>query len=337
MEDIKISVIVPVYNICDYLGKCIDSIMNQTHSNLEIIVIDDGSSDNTQEKLNIYAKSDNRIKVIYQKNGGVTRARLRGVWEARGKYIGFVDGDDYIEPHMYERLITNAEKYSADISHCGYQMIFPDGHVDYYYNSGRFNLQSKTDAMKELLCGTIEPGLCNKLFRRELLQNLIEDNLMNFNIKNNEDLLMNYYLFEQAKRVVFEDICPYHYILRKNSAATAHLNEHKLKDPIEVLRILQANTQNEIELKRIIDQRLIYQMISVATMSLGKQKELIGPYRKAIRKELKTKIVKIAQKRDYSKKLRIMAIWTVIWPASYSKIHKLYLKAKGIDKKYNVE
>ncbi len=117
MEDYKVSVIVAAYNIQDYIVKCLDSIANQTYKNLEVIVIDDGSSDNTGKLADEFAENDNRFIVIHKENGGVSSARNRGIDVASGDFIGFVDGDDTIEVDMYEMLVNNAIKYNADISH----------------------------------------------------------------------------------------------------------------------------------------------------------------------------------------------------------------------------
>ena len=114
----------PCYNIREYLPRCIESILAQTYKNLEIILISDGSTDGTDEIIREYAKKDSRIIPIFKENSGVSDTRNRGLDIATGDYIGFVDGDDYIEPEMYETLLKNAIENNADISHCGYQMVF---------------------------------------------------------------------------------------------------------------------------------------------------------------------------------------------------------------------
>ena len=162
-----ISVIVPVYNLEKDLPRCLDSILAQTHRALEVIVVDDGSRDGSRSVMEDYARRDDRVKPIFKENGGVTSARLRGVAEATGEWVGFVDGDDEIEPDMYERLLENARKYSADISHCGVLREFPDGRLDYYYNTGRFVEQDNTKGLRDLIeGGFIEPGVVCKLYRR---------------------------------------------------------------------------------------------------------------------------------------------------------------------------
>ena len=242
MEDI-ISIIVPVYNVAEYLPRCLDSILAQTYPNIEIIAVDDDSCDDSGIILDDYAEKWPNLKVIHQENSGVTSARMRGVSEASGKWIGFVDSDDEIEPDMYERLLTNAKRHNVDISHCGYQMIFQDGRTHYFHNTGIIEVMDRLQSLRELLSGhRIEPGLCNKLFRKELFQGWTMDN----SIRINEDLLMNFYLFSNADTSVFDDWCPYHYIVRSTSASRAKVNSHKIYDPIRVKDIIRKAASMEI-------------------------------------------------------------------------------------------
>lgn len=327
--------IIPAYNIQEYLPPTLDSVLAQTYDNLEIIVVNDGSRDGTGAVADAYAAKDSRVKVIHKENGGVTSARLRGVAEASGDCIGFVDGDDFIEPQMYARLMENLLAYDADISHCGYQMVFPS-RVDYYYNTGKLVFQQGQQCCAELLDGSfVEPALWNKLYRRELFAGLLE--WMDSTIRINEDLLMNFYLFRQAKKAVFEDVCPYHYVLRKGSAATSRLNEHKLKDPLKVQRRLLEETADIPEWNKIVQRRLVYQLIGTATLPLGDQKKLIAPVRRETRRELRRSIRHTLQGAYFPKRMKIMTLWAAVWPWSYSVVHKLYAKVRGTDKKYEVK
>lgn len=229
-NSIKISVIVPCYNIKEYLPRCIESILAQTYRNLEVILISDGSTDGTDEVIKEYANKDSRIVPIFKKNSGVSDTRNKGLDIATGDYIGFVDGDDYIEPEMYETLLKNAIENDADISHCGYQMVFPS-RVDYYYNTRKKVIQDNKKGIRDLIVGDyVEPSPCIKLYRRQVLENL----RMPSNIKINEDVLFNFYAFVNSRKSVYEDIPFYHYILRKGSAATSKINENKLFDPVKV-------------------------------------------------------------------------------------------------------
>lgn len=247
MQNDLISIIVPVFNLQNELSRCLDSILAQSYSNIEIIVVDDGSSDSSADLMRRYAEKDSRIKPVFQENGGVTSARLHGVREAFGRWIGFVDGDDEVEPDMYERLLKNAVAYHADISHCGYQMCFEDGRIHYFHNTGLLAQQDKITALKELLSGSrIEPGLWNKLFHKTLFHSLLHGEAVPLDIKINEDLLMNYKLFSAAEQTVFEDWCPYHYIVRSASASRAKLNPHKIYDPIKVKEIIRQDSPVEL-------------------------------------------------------------------------------------------
>ncbi len=124
MKQALISIVIPVYKVEPYLSKCIDSILAQTYTNLEIILVDDGSPDNCPKICDEYAKLDNRIIVIHKENGGLSDARNAGIRIVTGEYIGFVDSDDYIDAKMYEILAQKITKYEADISICSYIKIF---------------------------------------------------------------------------------------------------------------------------------------------------------------------------------------------------------------------
>lgn len=163
-----ISIIVPVYNAAPNLSACIESILNQTLKNIEIILINDGSKDNSGEICDDYALRDNRIKVLHKKNGGVSSARNAGLALATGEYIGWVDADDYIEPDMFEFLYQLAITYNADIAECGYASVDGDKVTvanfgkGLEYGEGRFITQKYLEA-------DIYYGLWNKIFRRNLL------------------------------------------------------------------------------------------------------------------------------------------------------------------------
>ncbi len=266
-----------------------------------------------------YAEKDSRIKPVFQENGGVTSARLHGVREASGQWIGFVDGDDEIEPDMYERLLKNAVAYHADISHCGYQMCFEDGRVHYFHNTGLLVQQDKITALKELLSGSrIEPGLCNKLFHKTLFHSLLHGEAVPLDIKINEDLLMNYMLFSAAEQTVFEDWCPYHYIVRSASASRARLNPHKIYDPIKVKEIIRQDSP--VELHDAAQQAYINTCINMYHALLMEGAEYKDDLRMV--HEL---LVKEAD--DFSllwKKRELMANMIVHTPALYRPIYAVY-------------
>lgn len=328
MNDL-ISVVVPAYNIENYIERCIKSILNQTYSNIEVIIVDDGSTDNTASIIDQYALKDTRIIPIHKKNGGVSSARTEGINRASGEWIGFVDGDDVIEENMYEVLINNAKKYDADISHCGYQMIFPDGHIDYYYNTKCIEVQDNTKALEELLSGRkIEPGLWNKLFKKSLFNDSIDYESLS-KIKINEDLLLNYFLFKNSNLTIYEDFCPYHYILRKGSAAVSK-NIHHCIDPLFVITLIKDDLSNNFELYPTIYSRYLYQLINTSTQKefdLEKKKAL-----KLLRNEIKNGNIYLCK----STKLKLMVIAVAYTLPLYKVVRKMYDMVTGVSKKYNL-
>ena len=212
--DILVSVIVPAYNVAEWIPRCLESILTQTYTNLEIIVIDDGSTDETPGIVNSYGEKDHRIKVIHQSNKGLVASRERGIIEARGEYIGFVDGDDEIIPEMYEKLVKNALEYSAQISQCGILYCFYDGRRKPIHGTGVLTLYNRFEGCKALLKGDVmEPSLCNKLY----LASLLKDSCLDRDVVNNEDMLRNIVLFNRAERSVMEDFCGYLYWRRNDS------------------------------------------------------------------------------------------------------------------------
>lgn len=242
-----LSIVIPVYNLENCIERTLDSVCRQTYRDLEIIVVDDGSTDSSVSVITKYAEKDSRITVVEQKNGGVTSARLNGVKKSHGEWIGFVDGDDEIDPDMFETLISNADKYGADISHCGYQMIFSDGRIHYFHATGVVREQDTNTGLKDLIDGNlVEPGLWNKIYKRSLFDSLFDNSALDRSIKENEDLLMNYLLFGNSHKSVFVDECKYHYIVRENSASR-RINKNTIYDPIKVKQIILDVSSDELK------------------------------------------------------------------------------------------
>ncbi len=327
MEKVKISIIVPAYNAEAYLEKCLDSILAQTHQNIEVIAVDDGSTDGTGSIIDSYANKDSRVVALHQVNSGVTKARFAGLRRASGEWFGFVDGDDFIESDMYERLLKNALEYHADISHCGYRMIFPNC-VYFYHNTGYLAEQDKLTGLKDLLDGSrIEPGLCNKLFHKTLFHSLLHSGIEESGIKINEDLLMNFYLFRAAEKSVYEDFCPYHYLIHSGSATTTKQRHHYL-DPIRVRKQIYEAIRENSELSRIVYSRYIYMLIHASV-----QTKFVD-VSEMCHAELKQNC-----KQDFrldSTKLKLMAITVAYFRSGYRMVRKVYEMIKGLDHRRDV-
>lgn len=317
-----ISVIVPAFNVESTIIRTLDSILAQTYSEIEVIVVDDGSADETGKVIDIYASQHKQVMVTHTKNQGVTAARLAGVTQASGEWIGFVDGDDEIESDMYELLLKNAEQYGADIAHCGYQMVFADGRVSYFHNTGCLVQQDRTTGLKDLLDGSmVEPGLCNKLFRKTLFQSLLHTTVMDRSIKINEDLLMNYILFSNANMSVFQDICKYHYLVRSTSASRASLNQYKIFDPIRVKQLIldmKIDGMTEAAQRAYIGTCVnVYNslVLDKSGQFSGEQKTVCN-----LVKEHKTWISLLSRKQQF------LAHLILYWPTGYKPIYRFYVK-----------
>lgn len=222
-----VSVIVPIYNVEEYLHQCIDSIIQQTYYNLEILLVDDGSSDNSGVIAEDYANSDNRIKVYHKKNGGLSDARNYGIDHANGDYFTFVDSDDFIVPKMIENMVIIAEKELADIVECRncrcssedtiFSVSIPDGKINTRILSGN-------DRMRLFLSPTgIKTTAWAKLYKRELFNNV------RFPVgKYHEDVFTTYKLIDLASRVALTDFVGYVYRNNKNSITKSTFNIKRL-------------------------------------------------------------------------------------------------------------
>lgn len=321
-----ISIIVPVYNLEKYISSTLDSIFSQTYENIEVIAVDDGSTDNSAEILDSFAKKEARLKVIHKENGGVTQARLTGIEASTGEYIGFVDGDDIVEADMFERLVGNIVKYDADISHCGYKRI-KNNETTFFYNSGKLIIQDNGEGVSDLLKGFfIEPSLCNKLFKRKFFDSFFDSTVqMDGAIKNNEDLLMNYYLFKQSNKSVYEDFCPYCYIVRENSASKGKMNVHMLVDPVKAAKVI---LDDSVKINRYISSSAeIYaiKMINALSCTSIKEAEL-----KQTEQWLLLKLKEFVRSDAYSKissrKVKLQALFVSYFPNLYRFIHNNFKK-----------
>ena len=217
-----ISIIVPVYNVKEYVTKCLDSICGQTYKNLEIIVIDDGSNDGSGEICDKYAQSDERIKVIHRTNGGLSVARNQGLDIARGEYIGFVDSDDWIDVDMYEFLYQLLKSKDAEISICSHYVEKPDK-VKIKYASNQILELTSYSAIPLLVKDKIIRNYAwDKLFKKSLFDGLRFPQDRYF-----EDIAIMYQLFYRAQKVVMKGCPKYHYVVRDNSITGSKYNPEK--------------------------------------------------------------------------------------------------------------
>lgn len=203
----KISVIIPVYKVEKYLDRCIESIVNQTYKNLEIILVDDGSPDNCPSICDEWAKKDSRILVIHKDNGGVSSARNAGLDVATGVYIGFVDSDDWIDNDMYQFLMDCLSNNNCNVCRC-----------EFYYEDIDNGTTTEADGSEVVLTGSavvnqlknqgyLEGVLWNKLYRKDVIGKV----RFREDISAGEDLLFNYYVLKKCESCFCKNIAKYHY------------------------------------------------------------------------------------------------------------------------------
>ena len=242
MDRAKISVIVPVYNVEQYLSRCVESILAQSYQNLEIILVNDGSKDASGKSCDDYAGKDGRITVIHKENGGLSSARNTGLDAATGDYIGFVDSDDWIAPDMYARLLALLEKYDAQLA-CA-------GRYDVDADSGKQTLglcpKAEECISGEALAGRIflydncDSSACDKLYRRELLEGLRypEGRVC-------EDMPVTYRIALRAQRAAMCEKPMYYYFHRRGSITkTREITEktfHYSQNTAEIYPYIQKN------------------------------------------------------------------------------------------------
>lgn len=239
-----ISVIVPVYKV-DYteLKRCIDSILNQTYKDIELILVDDGSPDKCGIICDEFAKKNDNVKVIHKENGGVSSARNTGIEAATGQYIGFVDSDDYLEEDMYQILIDNALSDDYDISMCGYKGINLDGTTFTVYGTNKKEILNFKRTMKYFLSNDkFGDAVWNKIIKRKL----IIDNNIRFKseIKINEDKLFLFNCIQNSNKNIYYDICKYNYIKREGSASSSEFSSKKL-DVLKVIDLIKSANLSE--------------------------------------------------------------------------------------------
>ena len=212
-----LSVIVPVYRVEQYLHKCLDSLVDQTYRNLEIILVDDGSPDSCGAICDAYAARDERIRVIHQENSGGSGARNTGLDHARGEFVAFVDSDDYLEKDMYAQLVVAAVGESADIVIGDFYMILETGISRRY---SRMSVDTPLRQVQEMvLADRIPSYLWNKIYRRSLFDGIRFERIRGF-----EDLLVTPRLFQRAKKVVYVPHAGYYYNCMNMGALTAVFN-----------------------------------------------------------------------------------------------------------------
>ena len=227
----KISVVIPVYNVEKYLSECLDSVVNQTYPNLQIILVDDGSTDSSGKICDEYAEKDSRITVIHQDNQGAGAAKNTGLELINGDYFSIIDSDDYIETNYYEMMISAMQNHKADVAQCLFRNVFMDSVYE-----RRYNFQSKRDRvikrnrfLFELLYDWKYSVFWNKLYKSSLLRNDIR-----FPVgRKIDDEFFTYKLICNAKKIININTPLYNYRMRKSSVMNVNNKDKLITDRID--------------------------------------------------------------------------------------------------------
>lgn len=254
MNTFKLSVVVPVFNVEKYIRQCVDSLLSQTEQDIEIILVDDGSTDNSGKICDEYAHKNECVKVFHKKNEGLVSARKYGYSIANGQYVGNVDGDDWVEPDMYEKLLNVAEQTNCDIAQSGYFIEndnesnlqeYPEFYLD------NITLQERVVLIEKILSGNQKQShntfFCGHLvfavFKRELLT--CSYNKLADNMSNGEDIISSIYLLREVKSIVSISGGSYHYRIRRDSLSHLEDRTELLKREIVLFDTVKKIVLNE--------------------------------------------------------------------------------------------
>lgn len=248
MKKDLISVIVPIYNIEKHLPRCIDSILNQTYKNWEAIFVNDGSTDNSLKILEKYKKRDERIKIIDKKNAGSGAARNDGIENSRGKYIAFLDSDDWYEKNFLEKLYNNLIENNSDVAMCNPKMVYDDANKNKKINT-YFFYEIELNKTPEKILGILAmPVVWNKLYKKDII---VKNNIKFPNYSFCEDVEFLYKIFLYVNKVskIKDDL--YNYYQREDSG-TKKIKEESIEQLYQVLKNIENYIKNNFNSKLAI-------------------------------------------------------------------------------------
>ncbi|MGI6094991.1 MAG: glycosyltransferase family 2 protein [Lachnospiraceae bacterium] len=318
MRQDVISVIVPVYNVEKYLRRCVDSILNQTYSNLEILLIDDGSTDASGVICDEYSKSDPRIKVFHKENGGVSSARNYGIERATGTYLGFIDSDDWIDCHMYETLLNNMLQYNADVSDI--DSITTTEEIVYRNSKEIISVKKGKEILLDYFL-TDRYSVCRKLYAREVIGDI------RFPLgKINEDIATNFQFLQNAKCEVKSNQKMYYYYSNPNSITgnTFRLRDFDLIDACENLVDISKYDDDLCELAKVKLGISYYSLLGRYIMYNSEDIENLRPQIALIYSKLKKSYKRILFSHIRFKKKIMITMVVILGPWKMKKLVHIF-------------
>lgn len=331
----KISVIVPVYNTRDCLGRCVDSILNQTYQNLEMLLVDDGSTDGSGQLCDTFAKQDNRVRVYHKENGGASSARNLGMQNAIGDYISFIDSDDYIDPDIYQMMIELIQEKNLPIVQISRdERDEADNRLeDVCIPPKEVRLCDTETFIKELLLHQADCSFCTKLVKRELLlkHRFPEGEL-------NEDFKLLVELFVQEKEIKEVGILPkqgYHVICRSDST-TRKRSEDSFS------RVFMDIVNNADHMQQVVDQNYsrlhayairfnLYQrldyMLHVPISQMNRQNAFYQEVKRYLRRHIMDTVFNPYLKTKNKEYLLLLTVA----PKNVRKMHRRMMERRNLD------
>lgn len=308
-----ISIIVPVYNMENYLSVCVDSILAQTYTNLEIILVNDGSKDSSAQICDEYAEKDTRIKVVHKANGGLSSARNAGMDIATGEYIGFVDSDDSIRPNFFEILYDNLLKTDSDVSVCRFLNCTTqegDQTIAKQAENDLITFTSEESIINMFIGKHFVGHVCNKLFKAELVKDIrfFEE------LKNFEDAPFSFAAILRSKKICFTEQRLYNYLMRQGSILRQGFNKNLLHALVacDKIDMMLKEHSLDISMKKYYDTFVILTDI-IVLRRLGNDKKVIKKYAPMLRRSIKEHYNKESLPYMSSNTKRNMYLMMVSW------------------------
>ena len=320
LDNPKISVIVPVYKVEKYLDRCVESIVNQTYKNLEIILVDDGSPDNCPEMCDVWAKKDERIQVIHKENGGLSSARNAALDISTGEYVCFVDSDDWIDSDMIEVLVRCVSEKKADVAMCGFYMDYSGERESDHVSPGSRVIEGE-GIFKAFILDEIRPEMWGKLYA----MNLFLDMRFDTKTKYAEDLQMNYHIMKKVKSFVSLDTCKYHYIQSNDGSITAPYMTDGRAQGYKITKFFVEN-ETDPELRKLCVWRHVRGTFAILNRVVnGEDRVFYDRYYKELLSEILTYKKDILIYSRFSIKYKIAVLLIMVSPQLYLKVNRSIL------------
>lgn len=309
-----VTIVVPVYNVDKYLSECIESILHQSYKNYELILVDDGSTDNSPQICDYYQQKDSRIKVFHKSNGGLMSAWKYGVERASGEYIGFVDSDDWIDENMYDRMLSVALETKADMVCSALVCEYPDGKRSFekiklqpgFYDKPKIEKEINPYLLisKQFHARGLSPNRVTKLFKKNKLALILDD--CDERVSIGEDVVTTFAFLKVADTLyLIDDFCPYHYRINQTSMIQTFSKSKYQK--IEILKetLLKVDSQYggyHFEVQIHTDYIDLFLRIMESEMSVTRGKKLLKSIQDSFQTEKVQQSLEICDKTMLSNK-----------------------------------